>query len=297
MMGSQDRQDASSDKVLFLENAPGIAIQYDASDPGQEGFVLFVKGVIAKLASLQSNELGALGAMFLKEFDPDRAENKGLCLPDLQSRATLLIRPPLVVSPNAVKIAVAETKGIVKHLEKKQFVPCPQAIETWWPGSENSNLRKGIKFLIDVPSGEPEPLPASATIMPPAAWKEEKIKLTGKVEKLKLDPQYRPKTSDKSVAIKAGEFFYYGQMHTFEIALIHEMIHAFLGLRGKSRSGTGGSDSAEEKMVVGICEHVALTYTENKFRALLGMPPRTDYKSLQVKDDKAQTWAKTFETW
>lgn len=97
---------------------------------------------------------------------------------------------------------------------------------------------------------------------------------------------------------ESGEFQYYGETQTFRIALIHEMIHAYYGLIGE---GTA-SDSAEEKKVVGIYEFRDRKYTENKFRFLLDLPLRDDYKRLGIESDielwpECETWCNFRSDW
>jgi hypothetical protein len=51
-----------------------------------------------------------------------------------------------------------------------------------------------------------------------------------------IAPFYKPPESkgQTKYILKDNEFFYLGQLHTFQIALIHEMIHAYYGSKGTS---------------------------------------------------------------
>ena len=147
-----------------------------------------------------------------------------------------------------IRTAVAETRdafggGVVSLGAKK-----PQKIITWWPESENTQLRQGIKVM----SHEP-----------PAEW----IKGTVNLETTKKNDPNTPQPE---------KFSYHGGNETFFIAFVHEMVHAYNGLIGAAKDET----TDEEQQTVGINAFVNNKYTENKFRALFSMKLRADYKSM-----------------
>lgn len=268
---------------------PGILIEYDSSDQPQASLVTFVEEVLTTIDGLSNSSspaVSSLGKNFLAEFGGADLKLDSYHTHDGKSYS-LLIRPPMVLDDGAKKritIAVMETKSFNPSGEK-HLKPRAQIIECWWPDSVNStNIKAGVGVL-------------------PDAWSKENIKLSGAVSGGKIESAFRPKgvKPDDKHELGKGEFFYYGQIHTYQIALIHEMIHAYHGIKGTSRSGTGGDVAAEEKMVVGLFGHQDQKYTENKFRALLGMQPRKDYKSLNVTDgmnaNQRITWTKAFEGW
>lgn len=85
-----------------------------------------------------------------------------------------------------------------------------------------------------------------------------------------------------------GIVCYYNQLATWDIILVHELIHAWRGVRGISSQKTvQGNEAAkeEEQMVVGLGPFKSEKYTENKFRALFKMAQRLDYPSLCISDD------------
>jgi hypothetical protein len=246
--------DEATMTVHFNDLAPGIAIECD-----DENFTLaaYAQRAIFRLAGTP------LGRRFLAEFAPDRWPDDRKWPADPYRHATVLITQPSGEKPKfgsseAAKLAVAETK-IAGRKEGKTL----QRIVSWWPGSENSRLGQGIKFLHDTfPAPDPD---RSAT-----------------------DKRY----------VEPGEFIYHDSREKFEIVLIHELIHAYHGLKGTFANETGDTPTVqakEERCVVGIYEFKEETYTENKFRFLFGWPPRDDYKSLKIKPDV--TLAKAWEVW
>jgi len=234
----------------------GIAISWDSEDNEQaNSFVKFVNETLDRLFNLP------LGKDLLAEFtNPD-----GL-LSRHEKGHTLIIRPPMLVKFNkSVKIDVAETKSFDPNKEKAGKLA--QIIETWWPGSEKSSLKAGIKI-------------------PPSKWKNEfgqkRVVLSGSVP-MKHIKFPKVEGDGDEFALPPEKFYYAGQIHTFQIALIHEMIHAWHGICGTSLVSPGSKDAtSEEKQVVGLPPYHEKKYTENKFRFLLDMPLRENYVSLNI---------------
>lgn len=300
-MGNVEKQLAKGTKIILPKSAPGIAIEFDQDDPGQSTFPDFVENVLIKLSMLSSAKLGALGAQFLSEFDPGNNTGADCTLGDEYGKTTLLIRPPVVRDTGKGKrilVAVMETKGLIpkqSQTNRREADPCAQQIECWWPGSGKSKLRQEIKIL--QPISSPPSQSTAPSVAGPSEWSAGKIQLDGTIKKKDLKIDFRSGIKASEYELSEREFFYQGQLHTFEIALIHEMIHAYCGLKGKSRAFSDVGKIAEEKMVVGLGDNVNNAYTENKFRALLGMGPRTDYISLSITDNTATKWVPMFKTW
>jgi hypothetical protein len=272
----------------------GILIEYDTKDDEQKKFLTFVFTTLRLIKGLSNEALGPLGEDFLKEFSNDQLNLKSYH--EVEGvKYTLLIRPPMV------KNITGGTTTVIDVMQAKNLAALPgpsslliptssstkglaQIIECWWPESQNSTLRKGINVL-------------------PPMQKEKKVQLEGEIETKALETDYKPpskKTTGGKYTLENDEFFYYGQRHTYQIALIHEMIHAWHGISGTSLAGPEGGTKAEEKMVVGIYGNENVKYTENKFRALLNMPPRTDYKSQSIpkyEGNQAVSFMKAFQTW
>ena len=74
----------------------------------------------------------------------------------------------------------------------------------------------------------------------------------------------------------AGRFHYDGADQEIEIALIHEMIHAYYYVKGEADPVEGNVD-VDEKRVVGLGEYKKRKYSENAFRYVLKRPLRTHY--------------------
>lgn len=255
--------------VHFNALAPGIAIEC-----ADENFTLasYAMRAIMRLASKP------LGQQFLAEFNPDRwpPACKWPAVP--YNSATVLITEPdgkgsKFAAPETMKIAAAETKVVGAKEGARR-----QRIVSWWPGSENSTLAQGVKFMTKGKFPAPDPIKGTQAAKFPVADSA----------RPSTDPDY----------VEPGEILYYGARENFEIVLIHEMIHAYHGLHQTLAGFVGGVDAQreeEEKMVVGIYDHQNQRYTENKFRFLFGFPMRDDYKSLKIKPDV--TMANQWDVW
>jgi Effector protein len=213
----------------FFDEYPGIFVEYDADD--QRTFLDFVKSVLSDMSKLP------IGLQLLREFAP--GDGKPTWGPD-NNNCTLLIRPPTNVSAkttDTMQTLKAHGRGVAAVGQKHA-----QKIIAWWPGSENTSLRKGMKEL-------------------PKSWTNHTINL---------------EAVSKSGERKPLKFLYHGHNETFAIALIHEMIHAYNGIKGEELE----DQAQEEAQTVGLFHYFDRPYTENKFRASLGMKPRDDYKSF-----------------
>lgn len=214
---------------IFFDDYNGIFVEYDS--PDQESFVTFVKSVLSDMKRY------SLGADLIAEFSP--GGGKPSWGPD-NKNCTLLIRPPTKVSAQTTDVMQtikAFGKG-VSAVESKHA----QKIIAWWPGSENTGLRRGMKEL-------------------PSGWTKGIVNLAA---------------VSKTNEPRPDKFLYHGKNETFAIALIHEMIHAYNGMVGEEHE----DKAQEEAQTVGMFQYFSRKYTENKFRAFLGMKPREDYKSF-----------------
>lgn len=219
--------------IVHLEKeAPGICVEYGAED--QASLLLFVRNVVDELSKLP------LGRELLAEFAPGGGKpHLGLS----HFNCTVVIAAPTAVSASTT--AVMQTLSAPTHKFGAQAVEAKrkaQRILAWWPGSENTSLRKGMKVL-------------------PPEWTKKSIDMTTVIGAKKR---------------KEPKFYYHGRKETFSIALIHELIHAYHGLTGQEHDDGG----QEESQTVGLFANFNRKYTENKFRAAMDMPMRSDYKGL-----------------
>lgn len=233
--------------IVLLDNAKGLCVEYEQAD--QDGLVIFVKEVVEQLRSV------SLGKEFLAEFVPGSGKPS---LGEAYGHCTAVVVAPTAVSAKTTAAMQTLAAPVFKFGAQAALEKCKaQRVIAWWPGSENTSVRKGMKVM-------------------PAEWTSGTVKMETSVSK----------------RTGAPKFYYHGHRETYAIALIHELIHAYHGI-----TGLEADDKAdEESQTVGLKQHFSRKYTENKFRVLFNLPLRLDYKSISILQKKDIEMVKNLES-
>jgi hypothetical protein len=248
---------------------------------------------VAETTSLTYEIPGAARSPFLDEMVNQPAIKK-LSVADLASRAHLVPGPKaqdfqtklgkLKSATLYFQVPANTNAGSVADLLKagKLFSPYPDGTTPVVPTTANAIAFKAAVNCFEVPGGGATIVRHSDLAVPLGQGRTKyPAKITIFTPGAKLPSDFsNPKLSDVQIG-HDGNFMYYGSLENLKVALVHEMMHAYYYLQGTPEI----SDPEDEKRAVGLFEYKDNKYSENRFRGVMNLPPRTNYIRLGVADD------------